>query len=72
MGEISRNAKEGETIIVPGKVLGYGDVGARITIAAFKFSEMARRKILEGKGKALSIQELMKENPKGVGVRIMA
>ena len=68
---IERYAKDGETIVVPGVVLGEGELKKKITIAAWRFSSSARKKIEEAGGKAISIEELMKENPKGSNVRIM-
>jgi len=63
---INRNTKENETIIVPGKVLGTGDIDHKVNVAAFQFSESAKQKI-----NAMSIEQLMKENPKAKGVRII-
>ena len=62
--------KEGETAIVPGKVLSVGTQTKSITVAAFKFSEAAKEKINKN-GKALTIEELLKNNPKGSKVRIL-
>lgn len=64
---INRVTKDKETIIVPGKVLGYGELDHNIKVAAFRFSEEAKRKIKN----AITIQELMKENPKGNRIRII-
>ena len=68
--KIDRYAKEGEIIIVPGKVLGDGELTKKVTVAAYQFSDSARDKISKN-GKALTIAELMKENPKGAKVRIL-
>ncbi|MBM3200419.1 50S ribosomal protein L18e [Candidatus Woesearchaeota archaeon] len=67
---ISRNTKKGETIIVPGKVLAKGELEHSLKVAAWNFSETAKQKINKN-GKASSIQDLIKENPKGKGVRII-
>ena len=67
---ISRNTKKGETIIVPGKVLSKGELEHSLKVAAWNFSEAAKQKINKA-GKALSIQDLIKENPKAKGVRII-
>jgi len=72
VSKIQRYAKEGETIIVPGKVLGRGKITKPVTVAALSFSESARRKIIEAGGKCLTIKELLEINPTGSGVRIMA
>jgi len=67
---INRSTKKDETIIVPGKVLSKGELNHNVKVAAWKFSEAAKQKINKS-GKAISIQELIKENPKGKKVRII-
>jgi len=64
---INKNTKEGETIIVPGKVLGTGNLEHNVTIVAYNFSESAINKI---KSK-MTIGELLHKNPKGKNVRII-
>ena len=68
--KINKYTKENEIALVPGKVLSNGELTKKITVAAFKFSQQALEKINK-KGKAISIQELMKDNPKGKKVRII-
>jgi len=68
---IEREAKEGETIIVPGVVLSEGKLTKKVTIAAWRFSAKAKEKIEKAGARAISIEELVKENPKGSNVRIM-
>jgi len=70
LSRISRALKEGEIAAVPGKVLGAGSPD-RISVAAFSFSEAARRKIEERGGECLSLEELVERNPEGSGVRIV-
>ncbi len=72
LSKINRYAKEGETVIVPGKVLGAGELTKKLTIAAFSFSSSALRKIKKANGQALTLQELLKINPRGSNVRIIA
>lgn len=67
---INHYTKENETIIVPGKVLGNGELDHKVTIAAYQFSGNAAEKINKA-GKAITINELMKENPKANNVRII-
>ena len=59
-----------EIALVPGKVLSDGELTKKMTIAAFQFSKEAMNKINK-KGKAITIKELIKENPKGKNVRII-
>jgi len=38
LNEIDRNTKEGDSIVVPGKVLSQGDISKKVAIIAFAFS----------------------------------
>ncbi len=67
---INRVCNDNETIVVPGKVLASGSLDKKITIAAFQFSNSALAEISK-KSKAMSIEELIKANPKGSKVRIV-
>ncbi len=69
--KINKYAKEGETIIVPGKVLSVGEISKKVNVAALNFSEDARKKILQAKGQVLTIQELLQQNNVGKKVRIL-
>ena len=71
VSKLNRCAQKDETIIVPGKVLGSGALNQSITVAAFSFSESAKKIITEAKGKCITIPELMKTNPTGKNVRII-
>ena len=71
VSRLNRHTKEGETVAVPGKVLGAGMVDHSINVAAFAFSNQAQSKILEAKGKCLSIRALMEKNPKGTNVKVI-
>jgi len=68
---INKSTKAGETVVVPGKVLGDGTLDHKIVIAAYKYSEKAKKKIEESGGRLISIKELMKENPKGANIRLL-
>ena len=68
--KLEKYAKANETVVVPGKVLGTGELTKKLSVAAFNFSDSAYAKIKE-KGTAMSIMELMKNNPKGKKVRIL-
>jgi len=70
ISRLARSVKEGETIAVPGKVLGMG-TPKKITVAAFSFTKEARKKIEEAGGECLSLSALAERNPKGSGVRII-
>ena len=71
LSRINHFTKENEFIVVPGKVLGSGDLEHPLTIAAYKFSSSALDKINESKSKAITINDLMKDPIKGKRVRII-
>jgi len=71
ISRIAMHVKKGETLIVPGKLLGAGDIDYPVTVAAFKASKGAKAKIIAAGGTVVTIPQLVKENPKGTGVRIM-
>ncbi|MBU7043101.1 MAG: 50S ribosomal protein L18e [Theionarchaea archaeon] len=70
LSRIARYTQKGDTVVVPGKVLGAGILNHSVTVAAFAFSQSAREKI-DVVGRTLTIPQLMEENPKGTGVKIM-
>lgn len=71
LDKINSEAKEGETILVPGKVLSQGEINKKIKIIALKFSEKAKEKILKAKGETISISDEIKKNPDKKNVRII-
>jgi large subunit ribosomal protein L18e len=71
VSRLNRYTKDGETVAVPGKVLGAGKADHPMTIAAFAFSDRAQSKIQKAKGNCLSIRDLMEKNPSGKNVKVM-
>jgi large subunit ribosomal protein L18e len=71
LSKIDQYAPEDATVIVPGKVLGSGVISKKVTVAAFTFSENAKRIISSAGGKIVTIDGLHKANPEGRGVMIL-
>lgn len=69
--EIEKETKEGDTVIIMGKVLGLGDVTKKIRICALNFSESAREKLKENKSEVVTILEEINKNPRAQGVKIL-
>ncbi|MGQ4874822.1 MAG: 50S ribosomal protein L18e [Promethearchaeota archaeon] len=67
---INKKTKEGDVIVVPGKVLGIGELDHKITIACLNCSASARKKIEASGSKLISISQLLEQNPKGSNVKI--
>ena len=68
---INRYTQKGDSVVVPGKLLGAGALDHTVTVAAFSASEKAKAKLAAAKAKYLSIAELMEKNPKGANVKII-
>lgn len=71
ISRLERYANDGDTIVVPGKVLGAGSLSKKLTVAAYRFSDSAKEMIENAGGRNITIKELVEENPSGTGVRIM-
>jgi len=71
LSKLDRYTEAGDIVLVPGKVLAAGSISKKVTVAAYSFSGKAAEAIAEAGGKTMSIADLMAENPKGSGVRIM-
>jgi large subunit ribosomal protein L18e len=63
--------KADEVVIVPGKVLGTGSLGHKLTVCALSISQTAARKITESGGKVVTFDDLINQHPDGKGVRII-
>jgi large subunit ribosomal protein L18e len=63
--------KADDVVVVPGKVLGTGSIGHKLTVCAFSISETAARKIKESGGNVATFDDLINKHPDGKGVRII-
>lgn len=71
VGALAAATKTGEVVVVPGKVLGTGTLGHKLTVCSFSISESAAKKIIEAGGTVLLLEEFVKKYPDGKGVRII-
>jgi len=71
LDKLSKLTLPNDTVLVPGKVLGGGELKHPLYVAAFSFSKSAIEAIEKAGGKAISIDELYKQNPKGSKVKII-
>jgi len=67
---INKKTKENDVIVVPGKILGIGEIDHKLTIACLNCSKTARKKIETSGSKLLSIEELLEQNPEGKDVKV--
>ena len=68
--KLNKHTKENETVVVPGQVLAIGELDHNVVVAAYNCSGTALEKINKI-GKAIRINELMQESPKGKRIRII-
>jgi large subunit ribosomal protein L18e len=68
---LAQITKANEVVVVPGKVLGTGSLGHKLTVCAFSISETAAKKIIESGGKVVTFDNLINKHPDGKGVRII-
>ncbi len=69
--KIDQVTKDNDTIIVPGKVLGTGNLSHKVTIASFSVSDTAAKKVIESGSSLMKISELVEKFPTGKGVTII-
>ena len=67
---INKKTKKDDTIVVPGKVLGVGELDHPLTIACLEYSKSVVKKIESSGSKLISIEDLVEQNPKGSGVKV--
>jgi large subunit ribosomal protein L18e len=68
---LAQITKADEVVVIPGKVLGTGSLGHKLTVCAFSLSEGAGKKIIESGGKVVTFDDLIKLYADGKGVRIV-
>jgi large subunit ribosomal protein L18e len=71
ISKLDNITKEGDVVIVPGKVLGSGILEHKIILSAFAISVTALKKIVDSGGKVITINDLVEQYPDGKGVRII-
>ena len=67
---INKKTKNNDVIVVPGKILGLGELNHKLTIACLTFSKSAKKKIEASGSKLISIEELLEQNPKGENIKV--
>ncbi len=67
---INKKTNKNDIIVIPGKILGMGELDHALTIACLEYSKSAKQKIESSGSKLLTIEELLEQNPKGSGIRI--
>ena len=66
LSDINGVSKENRIMLVPGKVLGNGNVNHKIKLACFSISKSARKKLEENGSSIVSIEDLLNEDIKNI------
>ncbi len=71
IGRLADVTNENDVVIVPGKILGSGNIGHKLTVWSFDISEVAAKKIIRVGGKLIPLDNLLQKYPSGKGIRII-
>jgi len=71
LNKINKEVKDGDIVVVPGKVLSLGEIEHKIKVVALSFSKQAEKKLKEKKCEISGLIEEIKTNPKAQGVKIV-
>ncbi|MEM4391475.1 MAG: 50S ribosomal protein L18e [Candidatus Nitrosotenuis sp.] len=71
VGRLGTVTKDNDVVIVPGKVLGTGNIPHKITLCCFSISTNAAKKIQDAGGKIVGHSDMITKFPTGKGVRII-
>ncbi|BBL45391.1 50S ribosomal protein L18e [Nanobdella aerobiophila] len=71
LGKLQKYAKDGDTVVIPGKLLASNNFNKKLTISVWRYSQSAREKAEKAGSTIISIEELLEANPKGSNVKII-
>lgn len=71
LSRINMHTKDGEIAVIPGKVLGGGELDHKLTISAFKFSGSAMEKIKKNGSTVVPLSMVLEESKKGKRIRLI-
>ena len=71
LSKLDQVTKENDVILIPGKVLGSGELTHKLTIVAFAVSQIALTKIKQSGSTYMKIPDAIVTNPEGTGIRII-
>lgn len=71
LSKINHESKEGEKIVIPGKILSQGEIDKKINVIAFNFSKKAKEKLLNSGCKVSTIFDEIKLNPSAKGLKVL-
>lgn len=71
IGTLADKTGDGQVVVIPGKILGSGEIGHKLTVCTVTISQAAAKKIRACGGKIVSLGDLAEQYPDGKGVRVI-
>jgi len=71
LGQLDKFVNDNDVVVVPGKVLGTGNMSHKITLCSFSISTTGAKKVTQSGGKLVDFTHLIKNHPTGKGVKII-
>ena len=71
ISKLEYNSQKNSKIVVPGKLMGSGNLTKKVTVSAYSFTKSATEKIEKAGGKCLHYNDFIKSNPKGKDVMVI-
>ena len=71
ISKLEYNSQKNSKIVVPGKLMGSGNLTKKVTVSAYSFTKSATEKIEKAGGKCVHYSDLIKSNPKGKDVMVI-
>jgi large subunit ribosomal protein L18e len=71
LGKIDTQTSMGDTIIVPGRVLGVGEITKKVRICSFGISKEARENLKKTRSEWIHVLDEIKKNPKAEGIKVI-
>ena len=69
--KINKVTQENDVVVVPGKILGTGNISHKVTLCSFSISNSAAQKVIDSGGKVIKFSEMIEKFPTGKGVKII-
>ena len=71
ISKIEYNASKNGKVIIPGKIMGSGNLSKKVTVSAYSFTKSAVQKIENAGGKCMIYNDFIRKNPTGKDVMVI-
>jgi len=71
ISKIEYNIAKNGKVVIPGKILGSGNLSKKVTVSAYSFTKAAIQKIEEAGGKCMNYNDFINKNPTGKDVVVI-